>query len=329
MTKKALITGVTGQDGSYLAEHLLSKGYQVVGTTRNTHTLPNIIKSLDKENFKIVNWDTANPDQFRQIMKWYKPNEIYNLAALSTGVGMYNNPADIGYINGQSVVEILNSIYEIDRGIKFFQASSSEMYRGSQITPQSEDTEPAAKSPYGIAKLYAHLMTKMFREKLGIFACSAILYNHESPRRASDFVTQKVVNSAVKIKLGIESNLKLGDINAKRDWGFAGDYVRAMHLMLEAKSPNDYIVATGKLHSVKELCDIAFKHLGLDYRKYVVDGELEPRKDGEVELVGNTKKIKSELKWEPSMDFDSMIRYMVDTELKKIINPLSTNQITK
>jgi GDPmannose 4,6-dehydratase len=313
--KKALITGISGQDGSYLTEQLLSKGYQILGTSRNAEAVKNQSIDYKKHKIEIVDWDACNATEFNRILNWHKPDEVYNLTAFSTGSGMYENPLKLSQINGQSVVQILNSIHKSGRNIKFLQASSSEIFRGSQTTPQNENTIPFPQNPYGIAKLYAQLMTKMYRENFGIFACSAILYNHESPRRGVEFVTRKVVRGAVKIKLGLDNKLKLGNLDAKRDWGFAGDYTNAMHLMLQSETPNDFIIATGKLHSVRELCDVAFRYLDLDYKEFVTEDVAIHRIDKEVDLTGDSQKIRSELGWSPNFDFESLIQAMTKHEL--------------
>lgn len=313
--KKALITGISGQDGSYLTEQLLSKGYQILGTSRNTEAIKNQFAVYDKHQVEIIDWDAYNSKEFDRILNWHKPDEIYNFTAFSTGSGMYENPLMLSQINGQSVVQMLNSIHRSGLNTKFLQASSSEIFRGSKTVPQNENTLPAPQNPYGIAKLYAQLMTKMYREHFGLFACSAILYNHESARRSVEFVTKKVVRGAVKIKLGLETKLKLGNLDAKRDWGFAGDYSNAMYLMLQANTPNDYVIATGKLHSVRELCDIAFKFLGLNYKEFVIEDKFFHRLDKEVILTGDSQKIRSELGWSPNFDFKTLIQEMTKQEL--------------
>lgn len=313
--KTVLITGVVGQDGSYLAEFLLTKGYRVIGVD-NDHQ--KFLSSGLADRVELVDWDILNQAQIADILTRYRPQEIYNYAACSSGEGMFDDPVYIGEINGLAVARILQAICEIDRSIRFCQASSSEMFGETVETPQSESTPFRPRSPYGAAKLYAHSMIQIYRKAYGMFLCSAILFNHESPRRGLGFVTRKVVYEAARIKLGLVKELHLGNLDARRDWGFAGDYIRAMWLMLQQDLAEDYVVATGKTHSVRELCEIAFGNLGLDYLDYVREDKAAFRPSESAVLVGNIEKAKRQLGWEPEVEFTEIIKMMVDNDLKKL-----------
>jgi len=317
---KALVTGITGQDGCHLAELLFSKGYRVIGAVRCVQTAkeslpPELIQCVD-----LVEWDMLNQRCMVEVLTEYRPEEIYNLAAYSSGSGMFNDAVSIGEVNGLAVVRILEAIREIDINIRFCQASSSEIFGEPIESPQSEETPFQPRSPYGAAKLYAHSMIQIYRRHYGLFGCSAILYNHESPRRGLGFVTRKVTHETAKIKLGLANELCLGNLDARRDWGFAGDYVQAMWLMLQQANSEDFVIATGKTHSVEELCEVAFRHIGLDYRDYVRVDTVAYRPAETVPLTGNAEKAKKQLGWQPSIDFREMVGMMVDADLQLLNN---------
>ncbi len=315
--RNALITGITGQDGSYLAELLLERGYRVAGIVRDLESdtrllFPSLVNRVD-----LYQWDMLDQQGIVDVLQQYKTDEIYNFAAYSSGAGMYNDPVAVSEVNGLGVTRILEAIRVVDRKIKLCQASTSEIFGDADESPQTEETKFNPRSPYGAAKLYAHSMIKVYRQQYGIFACSAVLYNHESPRRGSGFVTGKIVNEAVRIKKGLSSGLSLGNLDAYRDWGFAGDYVEAMRLMLQHSFADDYIVATGELHSVREFCELAFKYLEMDYRDYVqVDPEFY-RPAETVQLLGNPGKAKNILGWNQSVQFVDLVKMMVDEEMNK------------
>lgn len=315
--KIALITGITGQDGSYMAELLLSKGYRVIGLIRSTSSIEHpIIKSFQgKVELDILN--AFDQDSIFNLIFKYRPNEIYNFAAYSSGSDMYANPLLLTDLNGLFVVRILESIRLIDPNIRFCQASSREIFGEPSESPQSELTEKNPRSPYGAAKLYADNMINIYRQHHDIFACSAILFNHESPRRRINFVTRKITNQAAKIKFGIASKLTLGNLDAIRDWGFAGDYVEAMWIMLQKKQPEDYVLATGEQHSVRDFCEIAFNALSLDYKKYVQEERSLFREKEKTPLIGNAMKAYTELEWLPKIKFTDLVKMMVDADIKE------------
>ncbi len=312
--KKALITGVNGQDGSYLAEYLVGIGYQVFGTLRPNTTPIDCLVNL--RDIQLLEFDFTNKSDITNLLLEVKPTEIYNFAAYSSGLDMFVNPIAIAELNGVFVAKILESIISADPGIKFCQASSSEMFGFVDESPQSEITRFNPRTPYGAAKLYAHNMVNIYRKHYGVFACSAILYNHESPRRGLNFVTRKIVNAAVSIKYKVINKLILGDLDVKRDWGFSEDYVRAMYLMLQHHEADDYVIASGVAHTVRNVCQIAFEHLGLDYRKFVELAKSSSRAPETLVLVGNSSKAREVLSWEPSVEFADLIRLMVDAEIK-------------
>lgn len=315
--KIALITGITGQDGSYMAELLLSKGYRVIGLIRSTSSIEHpIIKSFQgKVELDILN--AFDQDSIFNLIFKYRPNEIYNFAAYSSGSDMYANPLLLTDLNGLFVVRILESIRLIDPNIRFCQASSREIFGEPSESPQSELTLKNPRSPYGAAKLYADNMINIYRRHHDIFACSAILFNHESPRRRINFVTRKITNQAAKIKFGIASKLSLGNLDAIRDWGFAGDYVEAMWIMLQKKQPEDYVLATGEQHSVRDFCEIAFNTLSLDYKKYVQEERSLFRDKEKTPLIGNSMKAYTELEWLPKIKFTDLVKMMVDADIKE------------
>ncbi len=315
--KTALITGITGQDGSYLAEFLLKKGYKVIGMVRRTSTISfERIKHI-QDKIIIEQGDLIDQLSLIEILKKHKPDEVYNLAAQSFVPTSWNQPVLTGEVTALGVTRMLDAIRLVDKKIKFYQASSSEMFGLAEETPQNEKTRFHPRSPYGVAKLYGHWITINYRESYNIFACSGILFNHESPRRGVEFVTKKITDGVARIKHGFDKELRLGNLEAKRDWGFAGDYVQAMWLMLQQKKPKDYVVGTGETHTVREFCDIAFKRAGLDYKKYVKRDERFFRPAEVHILQADPSKAKKELGWKPKVSFKELIHLMVDDDLKK------------
>jgi GDPmannose 4,6-dehydratase len=315
---KAIITGVTGQDGSYLAELLLAQGYEVHGIVRRSST----------ENFDRIDHLTGQLtlhqadllDQLSiiEVFREVRPDEVYNLAAMSFVPTSWKQPVLTGEFTAIGVTRVLEAIRLLDpKGIRFYQASSSEMFGKVQETPQRETTPFYPRSPYGVAKVYGHYLTVNYRESYGMFAVSGILFNHESPRRGLEFVTRKVTDGVARIKLGLATELRLGNLSARRDWGFAGDYVQAMWRMLQQDKPDDYVVATGKTHSVGDLVEVAFGHAGLDWRKHVVQDPALVR-PAEVDLlIGDATRARDDLGWEPRVQFEQLIRMMVDADLER------------
>jgi GDPmannose 4,6-dehydratase len=316
----ALITGITGQDGSYLAEFLLAKGYQVVGMVRRTSTVNfDRIRHIQNQ-VEIVQGDLLDQMSLIDILKEYRPSEVYNLAAQSFVPTSWKQPVLTGEFTALGVTRMLDAIRIVDPTARFYQASSSEMFGKVQQVPQTERTPFYPRSPYGVAKVYGHWITVNYRESYDLFACSGILFNHESPRRGLEFVTHKVTHGAALIKLGRARDLRLGNLDSRRDWGFAGDYVQAMWLMLQQPQPDDYVVATGETHAVRELCEVAFSHLGLDYHEHVVQDERFFR-PAEVDLlVGDPAKAGKVLGWEPTMGFRELVQVMVDADLEALKN---------
>ncbi|MCB0958629.1 MAG: GDP-mannose 4,6-dehydratase [Acidimicrobiales bacterium] len=315
MTKRALITGITGQDGSYLAELLLSKGYEVIGMVRRSSTVnfERIAHIQDKITF--VPGDLLDEVSMIQILQEHRPQEVYNLAAQSFVQTSFGQPVLTGEITGLGVTRILDAIRIVDPEIRFYQASSSEMFGKVQAVPQDEDTPLYPRSPYGVAKVYGHWITINYRESYGLHATSGILFNHESPRRGLEFVTRKISNTVAKIKLGMADELRLGNLDAQRDWGFAGDYVDAMWRMLQQDTPDDYVVATGETHTVRSFCELAFGHVDLDWEQYVKVDERFFR-PAEVDLlVGTPAKAKRQLDWEPTTSYPDLVTMMVDADL--------------
>ncbi|HEX9656611.1 MAG TPA: GDP-mannose 4,6-dehydratase [Bacteroidota bacterium] len=316
--KKALITGITGQDGSYLAELLLKKKYIVYGMVRRSST----------ENFEriehlrgqitIVQADLLDQFSLINMIKTTRPNEVYNLAAQSFVPTSWNQAALTGEFTALGVTKVLEAIRLVDKRIKFYQASSSEMFGMVQETPQTEVTPFYPRSPYGVAKVYGHFITVNYRESHDLFAVSGILFNHESPRRGLEFVTRKITDGAAKIALGLSKELRLGNLNAKRDWGYAGDYVEAMWLMLQQKKPQDFVIATGETHTVREFAEAAFDHVGLNWKKYVkVDKKFYRPAEVNV-LLGNPGKARKILRWKPRVSFGQLVRMMVDADLARV-----------
>jgi GDPmannose 4,6-dehydratase len=321
----ALITGITGQDGSYLAELLLAKGYRVIGTSRNIAKAVRLLPASLAGQVELVQWDMLDQRAISNVLSHYRPGEIYNFGAYSSGSGMFDEPVDIGEVNGLAVARMLEAIRTVDPEICFCQASSSEIFGAAADSPQSEETPIGPRSPYGAAKAYAHLMVQIYRKHHGLFTCSAILYNHESPRRGLEFVTRKVAQAAARIKRGQAAELHLGNLSSVRDWGFAGDYVRAMWSMLQQPDAADYVIATGQPHSVRDLCDYAFGHVSLDYRDYVREDAAIHRPVERVPLVGNPAKARMNLRWQPDVGFRELVGMMVDTELQLHEGELGAN----
>ena len=318
MSKRAIITGITGQDGSYLAELLLSKGYEVVGTVRRS-SAPNywrIQPILDRVTIKAA--DLLDQLSIIRLVDEVRPHEFYNLAAMSFVPASWDQPMLTGEFNAQGVTRVLEAIRHVDPSIRMYQASSSEMFGKVREVPQTELTPFYPRSPYGVTKVFAHYITVNYRESYNLFAVSGMLFNHESPRRGIEFVTRKVSDAVARIKLGLTDRLSLGNLDAQRDWGFAGDYVRAMWLMLQQDRPDDYVIATGVSHSVRNLVDIAFRYAGLDWNKYVkLDAAF--IRPAEVEhLIGDYAKARQQLGWTPTVDFDGLVKMMVDADLQRV-----------
>ncbi len=315
---RALITGITGQDGSYLAEFLLSKGYEVIGLVRRTSTVNFERIGHIQDKLILVSGDLLDQTSLTQVLDEYRPDEVYNLAAQSFVQTSWQQPVFTGEVTALGVTRLLDAIRTVDPKIRMYQASSSEMFGKAREVPQKETTPFYPRSPYGVAKVYGHWITVNYRESYGLHATSGILFNHESPRRGLEFVTRKVTDGAARIKLGLADKLALGNLEARRDWGFAGDYVRAMWMMLQQEKADDYVIATGVTHSVRELCEIAFGYLDLDWRDYVVQ---DPRfmRPAEVDLlVGDASKARAVLGWEPTVTFEELIRMMVDADMERL-----------
>ncbi len=315
-TKKALITGVTGQDGSYLAELLLDEGYEVIGVVRRSSTLNFERIAHIQDRLTLVSGDLLDEVSLIHILRDHRPQEVYNLAAQSFVQASWAQPVLTGETTALGVTRVLDAIRTVDPEIRFYQASSSEMFGKVQAVPQDEDTPFYPRSPYGVAKVYGHWITVNYRESYDLHASSGILFNHESPRRGLEFVTRKVTNGAARIKLGLDTTLSLGNLDAQRDWGYAADYVRAMYLMLQQDAPGDYVVATGETHEVRELCEIAFQVVGLDYRDHVVLDErfLRP---AEVDLlVGDPALAEKTLGWGREVDFPRLVEMMVESDVE-------------
>jgi GDPmannose 4,6-dehydratase len=315
---KALITGVTGQDGSYLAELLLSKGYQVVGVVRRTspHSYERIEHLLDR--IEVVAADLLDQHSLTVVLQDTQPDEVYNLAAQSYVPTSWTQPVLTGEFTALGVTRILEAIRLVHPGAKFYQASSSEMFGRVTETPQRESTSFYPRSPYGVAKVYGHWITVNYRESYNLYAVSGILFNHESPRRGIEFVTRKVTDAVARIKLGLARELRLGNLDARRDWGFAGDYVEAMWRMLQQSSPQDFVIGTGRTHSVRELVEAAFGHVGLDWQKHVV---TDPKfmRPAEVDLLqADPSKARRELGWTPAVGFNQLVAMMVDADLARL-----------
>jgi GDPmannose 4,6-dehydratase len=314
----ALITGITGQDGSYLAELLLSKGYRVLGVARRSSTVTNERIEHLLDDITVVQGDLHDQGSLLALLEEYEPTEVYNLAAQSFVPTSWNQPALTGEITALGVTRILEAIRFVNPKIRFYQASSSEMFGKVVEVPQCETTAFYPRSPYGVAKVYGHWITVNYRESFNMFASSGILFNHESPRRGLEFVTRKISHGVARIKLGHAKELRLGNLEAQRDWGFAGDYVEAMWRMLQHDKPDNFVVGMGETHSVREFCEIAFAHAGLDYNDYVVQDERFYR-PAEVDLlISNPSKVRSVLGWEPAIGFRELVTMMVDSDIDRL-----------
>ena len=313
----AIITGITGQDGSYLAELLLKKGYRVIGVARRSSTVnyERIDHLLD--DMTVVQGDLQDQGSLLALLEEYEPSEVYNLAAQSFVPTSWNQPALTGDVTALGVTRILEAIRFVDSKIRFYQASSSEMFGKVLEVPQKETTPFYPRSPYGVAKVYGHWITVNYRESFDIFATSGILFNHESPRRGLEFVTRKISDAVAKIKLGKAKELRLGNLESQRDWGFAGDYVNAMWLMLQQDKPDSYVIGMGETHSVREFCEVAFSHVDLDYKEFVVVDERFYR-PAEVDLlISDPSKARTQLRWEPEVTFKELVTMMVDSDMAR------------
>ncbi len=318
--KRALITGITGQDGSYLAEFLLDKGYKVFGMVRRSST--ENFERIEHLRNKLVLCQADLLDQLSiiDLIKQTKPHEVYNLASQSFVPTSWSQPTLTGEFTGLGVTKMLEAIKLVDPKIRFYQASSSEMFGKVHETPQTEKTPFYPRSPYGVAKVYGHFITINYRESYGMYCVSGILFNHESPRRGKEFVTRKITDGVARILLNQSDKLHLGNLSAKRDWGYAGDYVRAMWLMLQEREPNDYVIATGKSHTVQEFVELAFKYVGLDWKKYVLVDKSLYRPAEVHQLRGDASKAKKKLKWEPEVSFKQLVEMMVKADLERLQN---------
>jgi GDPmannose 4,6-dehydratase len=315
-TKRALITGITGQDGSYLAEFLLQQGYEVIGMIRRSSTVNFERIRHIQDRITLATGDLLDEVSMISLLREHRPTEVYNLAAQSFVQTSWSQPVFTGETTALGVTRVLDAIRIVDPDIRFYQASSSEMFGKVVEVPQRESTPFYPRSPYGVAKVYGHWITVNYRESYGMHATSGILFNHGSPRRGIEFVERKVTHGVAAIKLGLATELRLGNLEAQRDWGFAGDYVKAMWLMLQQDHPDDYVIASGQIHSVRELCELAFGHVGLDYRDYVVQDERFYR-PAEVDLlIGDFAKAREVLGWHPEVSFADLVRLMVEADVK-------------
>ena len=329
MPRTALITGITGQDGSYLAELLLERGYRVVGMTRrsSTVTIERIAHLMNE--VEIVQGDLLDQNSLAAALRETRPDEVYNLAAQSFVPTSWNQPVLTGEFTALGVTRLLEAVRQANHPIRFYQASSSEMFGKVVESPQHELTTFHPRSPYGVAKVYGHWITINYRESYGLHASSGILFNHESPRRGLEFVTRKITDAAARIKLELADTVSLGNLDAKRDWGYAGDYVRAMWLMLQQDVPGDFVVATGQTHSVRDFCGAAFGHLGMNYQDYVkVDQNLV--RPAEVDLlVGDASRARTILGWEPAIGFDELVAMMVDADVERLTTALRNGTLRR
>lgn len=316
--KRALITGITGQDGSYLAEFLLEKGYEVCGLVRRSSTVNFERIRHIQDRIRLLPGDVLDQNSLIEAIRAVEPDEVYNLAAQSFVPTSWNQPVLTGEFTALGVTRLLEALRLVRPQARFYQASSSEMFGKTPEVPQNENTPFYPRSPYGVAKVYGHWITVNYRESYNLFACSGILFNHESERRGLEFVTRKVTHAAARIKLGLQDKVKLGNLDARRDWGYAGDYVRGMWLMLQQDKPDDYVLATGETHSVRELCEVAFARVGLDWQQHV---EIDPRhyRPAEVDLlIGDASKAKERLGWQPEVRFKQLVEMMVDADLEAL-----------
>ena len=316
MNKSALVTGITGQDGSYMAEFLLDRGYEVYGLIRRSSTVNFERIRHFQEKIEILSGDLLDQNSLDSALRKSKPDEVYNLGAQSFVPVSWEQPLLTGEITGLGVIRLLEAIRGVNDRIRFYQASTSELFGKAMETPQSEKTPFYPRSPYGVSKLYAHWITVNYRESYNMFACAGILFNHESPRRGLEFVTRKITRAVARIKLGLDSEVRLGNLDARRDWGFAGDYVSAMWLMLQQEEPRDYVVATGVDHTIRDFCRVAFEYVDLDWNDYVVVDENLFR-PAEVHILrGDAAKAETELGWKPDVAFEDLVRMMVDRDLE-------------
>ena len=316
--RRALITGITGQDGSYLAEFLLAQGYRVYGMTRRTSTVTMERIAHLVDDIEIVQGDLLDQNSLAEALRSVRPSEVYNLAAQSFVPTSWNQPVLTGEFTALGVTRLLEAIRQVDPEIRFYQASSSEMFGKVTEVPQRETTRFHRRSPYGVAKVYGHWITVNYRESYDLFAASGILFNHESPRRGLEFVTRKITDGVARIKHELATELRLGNLDAKRDWGFAGDYVRAMWLMLQQPSADDFVVATGETHSVEQFCELAFAHVGLDYRDHVVVDAAFVRPAEVDVLIGDPSRAREVLGWRQETDFGELVTMMVDADLERV-----------
>jgi GDPmannose 4,6-dehydratase len=318
MTKTALITGVTGQDGSYLAEHLLGEGYRVVGMTRRSSTVTHERIEHLIDDIELVQGDLLDQNSLAEALRSVKPDEVYNLAAQSFVPTSWNQPVLTGEFTALGVTRLLEAIRQVEPATRFYQASSSEMFGKVIEAPQAETTRFYPRSPYGVAKVYGHWITINYRESYGLFAVSGILFNHESPRRGLEFVTRKITDGVARIKHGLADSLRLGNLDARRDWGYAGDYVRAMRMMLQRDEADDWVIATGETHSVREFCEMAFGLVDLDYRDHVVADQALVRPAEVDQLVGDPSRARGILGWEPQVTFAELVEMMVRADMARI-----------
>lgn len=316
--KRAVITGITGQDGSYLAEWLLEKGYEVFGLVRRSSTVNFERIGHLQDQIELISGDLLDQKSLVSALQAARPQEVYNLGAQSFVPVSWEQPMLTGEVTGLGVTRILEAIRACDENIRFYQASTSELFGKAQETPQNEQTAFYPRSPYGVSKLYAHWITINYRESYGLFACTGILFNHESPRRGREFVTRKITHGVARIKCGLDSELRLGNLEARRDWGHASDFVRAMWMMLQQDDPDDYVIATGVSHTIGEFCEVAFAHAGLDWRQYVVVDERFLRPAEVHTLLGDATKARGKLGWRPEVGFEEMVQQMVDSDLEQV-----------
>ena len=316
--KRALITGITGQDGSYLAELLLEKGYEVFGLVRRSSTVNFERIGHLQDQIELISGDLLDQKSLVSALQAARPQEVYNLGAQSFVPVSWEQPMLTGEVTGLGVTRLLEAIRTCDENIRFYQASTSELFGKAQETPQNEQTAFYPRSPYGVSKLYAHWITINYRESYGLFACSGILFNHESPRRGREFVTRKITHGVARIKCGLDQELRLGNLDSRRDWGHAGDFVRAMWMMLQQDEPDDYVIATGTSRTIGEFCEVAFARAGLDWRQYVVVDERFLRPAEVHTLLGDATKAREKLGWAPEVGFEEMVQQMVDSDLEQV-----------
>jgi GDPmannose 4,6-dehydratase len=318
MVKRALVTGITGQDGSYLAEFLLEQGYEVIGMVRRSSTVNFERIEHIQDKIKLASGDLSDQVSLINILTQHRPTEVYNLAAQSFVPTSWEQPVLTGEVTGIGVIRVLDAIRIVDPGIRFYQASSSEVFGKVRQVPQNELTPFYPRSPYGVAKVYGHYITVNYRESYNMFACSGILFNHVSPRHGLEFAPRKIANGVARIKFGLQKELRLGNLEAQRDWGYTPDYVRGMWLMLQQEQADDYVLATGHTHTVRRFCELAFAQVGLDYRDYVVADEQYFR-PAEVDLlVGDASKARRTLGWEPTTSFEELVKIMVEAEVRQL-----------